>query len=240
MSPCTELEMHLNPPSTRGGIYASCLKRIFDILCSILGLIVLSPFLLIISIVLFISHRGTPFFIQERVGRNLKPFKIIKFKTMNDKKDADGKHLPDEERTDPLGHLLRATSIDELPELINVIKGDMSLVGPRPWISSQMDSFPLKTRANRMTLRPGISGWAQILGRNNLTFRQRVCLDLQYKRNLTLYLDLKIILYTFYKVIKREGILQHPRAFTKTPCPKPPKDSETRGLKGNAQYHLDQ
>ena len=145
---------------------------------------------------------------------------------MNDRTGADGQLLPDSERTTSFGSLLRCTSLDERPELVNVLVGDMSFIGPRPWIPEQMDTFTPSTRRKRMTLRPGITGLAQIHGRNNLTFRQRVCYDLRYKRSLSLKEDLKILFYTFYKVIKREGIEQHPHALA-------PKDPQTRGLRGN-------
>lgn len=215
------------------GIYACWFKRHIDIAASLIGLIVLSPFLLFMSLLLLFCNRGTPFFIQERVGRDMRPFKIIKFKTMNDKKDVSGNLLPDAERTGPLGRFLRATSIDELPELVNVFIGDMSLIGPRPWIPEQMARFEPLVQEKRMALRPGITGRAQVQGRNNLTFRQRVCLDLEYQRNLTFYQDLKILFGTFAKVLKREGIDQCQEAFDHTSGTIPPKDPETRGLRGN-------
>lgn len=157
---------------------------------------------------------------------------------MNDKRDQDGALLPDEERTTWLGGILRSTSLDELPEILNVLKGDMSFIGPRPWIPEQMELFDERTRMRRMSIRPGISGLAQILGRNNLTFRQRVSFDLRYARHLSCRLDLAILFFTFYKVVKREGIYQRPDAMARLQGSAAPKDPDTRGLRGNyTRYH---
>ncbi len=152
---------------------------------------------------------------------------------MNDKKDAYGKLLPDEERTTFIGSILRSTSLDELPELFNVLIGDMSFIGPRPWIPVQMRHFTPSTRRKRMIIRPGITGLAQVLGRNNLTFRERVCYDLRYRRHISFMTDARILFYTFYKVFKREGIEQLPHALGDPGHHLPPKDPETRGLRGN-------
>lgn len=201
-------------------------KRALDFTVALFSLICLLPVLAIPAFLLIVIQWTSPFFLQKRIGRHLKPFYIIKFKTMKDIRDAEGRLLPDEQRSTFLGSLLRRTSLDELPELINVLLGDMSFIGPRPWIPEQMVIFTPSTRRKRMSLRPGITGLAQVHGRNNLTFRQRVCYDLHYKRRLSLKEDIKILCYTFYKVIKREGIDQHPQAL-------PPKDPQTRGIRGN-------
>lgn len=203
-------------------------KRILDFTGALLGLICLLPVLAVLALLLLIIQQTNPFFLQKRIGKNLVPFYIIKFKTMKDSRDADGNLLPDEQRTTILGSLLRSTSLDELPEIINVLKGDMSFIGPRPWIPDQMATFTHFTQKKRMSIRPGITGLAQVHGRNNLTFRQRVYYDLCYSRHLTLWEDIKILLSTFYKVIKEEGIRQHPNALA-------PKDPQTKGARGNSK-----
>lgn len=203
-------------------------KRVCDCTAALLLLLLLSPFLLCIVIALLLFQGGNPFFRQERIGRNCVPFQIIKFRTMRNSRDAHGNLLPDEQRTTWIGKLLRATSIDELPELINVLKGDMSFIGPRPWVPEQMATFDSYTRRLRMRIRPGISGLAQVHGRNNLTFRQRVAWDLRYARKLTLWLDLQILFLTFWKVAVSEGIPQRPDALSV-----PAKDPETKGVRGN-------
>ena len=157
---------------------------------------------------------------------------------MKDTRDKEGNLLPDEERTTVLGSLLRSTSLDELPELINVLLGDMSFIGPRPWIPDQMAIFTPSTRKKRMSLRPGITGLAQIRGRNNLTFRQRVCYDLSYQRHLTFRYDLNILFYTFLKVVEREGIQQRPDALSTPTRVLKPRDLMTYGLKENTQLIL--
>lgn len=227
--------VHLSHPSVRS-FYARVTKRWFDIVASSLALLCLLPILTILTVCLWISLRGNPFFVQTRIGRDLKPFSIVKFKTMTDQRDADGVLLPDEERTTRLGLLLRSTSVDELPELLNVLVGHMSLIGPRPWIPEQMATFSLSTRRKRMAVRPGLSGLAQVFGRNNLTFRQRVCYDLVYQRHMSFRQDMGLIFYTVYKVFKREGIAQRLDALGITPGHLPPKDPDSIGLKGNDVY----
>lgn len=222
----------LNNP-IKNGLYSRYIKRAIDFTVALLSLLCLLPFFTIMTILLTVIQRTSPFFLQKRIGRGLTPFHIIKFKTMKDTRDADGNLLPDEQRTTFLGSLLRCTSLDELPELINVLLGDMSFIGPRPWIPEQMNTFTLSTQRKRMSLRPGITGLAQIHGRNNLTFRQRVCYDLRYRRHLSFRFDLTILLYTFYKVVKEEGIYQHPDALAKPAYTVTPKDPHTRGLRGN-------
>ena len=217
MSPAT-------PPKTW---YDRGPKRALDFLLALVLLVVLSP--LLVGIALLLLCRGSnPLFRQPRVGLGCRLFHIYKFRTMTQAVDANGELLPDEARTTWIGRLLRATSLDELPELFNILRGDMSFIGPRPWVPEQMRTFCEPTRRLRQSMRPGLSGLAQICGRNNLTFRQRVCLDLRYIRRHTPWLDLGIFLATFYKVIKREGIYQRP-----DPTAHAPKDPATRGLRAN-------
>jgi len=213
-------------------------KRALDFTGALFGLICLFPVLVILTVLLAIIQGTSPFFFQKRIGLGLKPFYIIKFKTMKDTRDREGNLLPDEERTTHLGSLLRSTSLDELPELINILLGDMSFIGPRPWIPDQMDIFTPATRRRRMSLRPGITGLAQIRGRNNLTFRQRVSYDLSYQRHLTFRYDLNIFLYTFCKVIEREGIQQRPDALSTPVRVLKPRDMATSDLKENMQLIL--
>jgi lipopolysaccharide/colanic/teichoic acid biosynthesis glycosyltransferase len=181
------------------------LKRLFDILISLTGLLILLPVLLIIGLLVVIKLGSPVFFSQIRPGRGCRPFRIFKFRTMTNKTDQNGKLLPNRDRLTKFGKLLRSTSLDELPELINVLKGEMSLVGPRPLL---MDYVPLfnEFQNKRHTVKPGITGWAQINGRNALTWDDKFKLDVWYVENRTFGLDLKIILLTFYKTFKREGI----------------------------------
>jgi len=181
------------------------MKRIFDAVVAGLALIVLSPVLLAIA-GLVRWHLGTPiFFRQQRPGLNGVPFAIIKFRTMTDEVDADGLPLPDSERLGAFGRFLRSTSIDEFPELINILKGEMSIVGPRPLL---MDYLPLYSReqARRHEVSPGITGWAQINGRNGLDWETKFALDVWYVDNRSFALDLEIIALTVLKVLRREGI----------------------------------
>lgn len=216
--------------STRNPWYDHGVKRILDFLLALSLLIILMPLMLVILLLLIILQPGAPIFRQVRVGYHCRPFYIYKFRTMTKASGADGELLPDAERTTWVGRLLRASSLDELPELINVLKGDMSLIGPRPWIPEQMAIFQERTRQARMSVRPGLSGLAQILGRNNLTFRQRVCLDIRYIRHQSFLLDVRIFFLTIYKILKREGIYQLPDALPSNA----PKDPTTRGLHSNA------
>ena len=182
------------------------LKRFFDIVASFSGLLILSP---IIAIVAWQVRRklGSPvFFRQTRPGLNGKPFEMIKFRTMRDAFDKNGKPLPDSERITPFGRFLRSTSLDELPELWNVLKGDMSVVGPRPLLMEYMDYYT-EDEMLRHTVRPGVTGLAQVSGRNALTWEQKLGLDVEYVQKQSLLFDLKIILTTIKKVFKREDIL---------------------------------
>nr|WP_280522538.1 sugar transferase [Alloalcanivorax xenomutans] len=180
-------------------------KRTFDFLASAAGLLVLSPVLLVLAIMVR-SKLGSPIlFTQERPGLDGKPFKMMKFRTMTDERDENGDLLPDEARLTKFGAFLRSTSLDELPELINVLKGDMSLVGPRPLL---MEYLPLysERQYRRHEVRPGITGWAQINGRNALSWDEKFELDVWYVENRSLWLDIKILFLTVLKVVKRDGI----------------------------------
>lgn len=181
------------------------LKAIFDFLVSLAGLIILSPLIIFLAAVLAIVNRGNPFFIQARPGKHEKTFHIIKFKTMNDRTDQDGKLLPDAERLHWAGRIVRKASIDELPQLINVLKGDMSLVGPRPLLVEYLPLYN-EEQKKRHDVRPGITGWAQVNGRNVISWDDKFKLDIWYVQNLSIKLDLKILWLTFIKVFKTEGI----------------------------------
>lgn len=215
--------------SNRNPWYDHGVKRMLDVIFALISLIVLFP-LMIVVLIMLILCATPPIFRQKRVGLRCRTFYIYKFQTMTQERGPDGELLPDEERTTWLGHLLRSTSLDELPELFNILKGDMSLIGPRPWVPEQMAAFPERTQQERMSVRPGLSGLAQILGRNNLTFRQRVCLDIHYIRHQSFLLDVRIFFLTIYKILKREGIYQLPDALPSNA----PKDPTTRGLHSNA------
>lgn len=182
-------------------------KRLIDLVCSGLGLIILSPILLITAILIRIKLGSPIFFTQDRVGKDGKIFKMIKFRTMLDATDKWGEPLPDEERLTHFGKLLRSTSIDELPELINVFKGDMSLVGPRPLLVEYKELYS-KEQWRRHEVRPGITGWAQINGRNAIGWSERFKLDVEYVDNQSLFMDIKILFMTALKVVKRDGISQ--------------------------------
>ena len=180
-------------------------KRIVDLFLTIPALILFSPVIAIIALFVKFKLGGSIFFKQQRPGRNGVPFTIYKFRTMTDTRYSDGTLRPDAERLTKFGSLLRSTSLDELPELFNILKGDMSLVGPRPLLMQYLTRYTLE-QARRHDVRPGITGWAQINGRNAITWEKRFEFDLWYIDHCTLWLDIKIILLTVYKVIKREGI----------------------------------
>ena len=187
--------------------FQNVVKRTIDIVCSGLGLIILSPILLITAILIRIKLGSPIFFTQDRLGKDGKTFKMIKFRTMLDAVDKWGEPLPDEERLTPFGKILRSTSIDELPELINVFKGDMSLVGPRPLLVEYIKLYS-KEQFRRHEVRPGITGWAQVNGRNTLRWAEKFKLDIYYVDNFNIFFDIKILFMTLIKVIKREGISQ--------------------------------
>lgn len=181
------------------------IKRALDVLGAALGLIVFFPILIAISLIVWHGMGSPVFFWQTRPGRHGKPFQMVKFRTMRAAIDADGRQLPDSERLTKLGRFLRSSSLDELPELWNVLKGEMSLVGPRPLL---MEYLPLYSReqARRHEVRPGITGWAQVNGRNAISWHEKFELDVWYVDNRSLWLDLKIVWLTMRKVVKREGI----------------------------------
>ncbi|MEG1871113.1 MAG: sugar transferase [Peptostreptococcaceae bacterium] len=183
------------------------IKRSFDIVISILALIILLPILFIIAISIKIKLGSPILFYQQRIGHHIKPFKIIKFRTMKDSRDSKGEKLSDDERLTTFGRALRALSIDELPELVNVIKGDMSLVGPRPLLTEYKELYT-KDQLRRHELKPGITGWAQINGRNAISWTEKFKLDLWYIDNWSIALDLKILFSTIIKVVKKDGINQ--------------------------------
>ena len=187
--------------------FQNVVKRTIDIVCSGLGLIVLSPILLITAVLIRIKLGSPIFFTQDRLGKDGKVFKMIKFRTMLDAVDKWGEPLPDEERITSFGQLLRSTSIDELPELINVFKGDMSLVGPRPLLVEYKELYSPE-QFRRHEVRPGITGWAQVNGRNTLGWSERFKLDVEYVDNYNIFMDIKILFMTVLKVVKRDGISQ--------------------------------
>lgn len=186
-------------------MYKHFIKRLLDIVFSGMGLIVLSPLLAVLAVLVRVKLGSPVIFKQERPGRNEKIFTLYKFRTMTDKRDTDGMLLPDCERLTKFGRLLRATSLDELPELWNVLKGDMALVGPRPLLVSYLPLYN-ETERRRHEVSPGITGYAQVKGRNSISWKKRFALDIYYVDNLSFWLDCKIILMTFYTVIKRDGI----------------------------------
>lgn len=187
-------------------MYQRFFKRFFDFSISFVVLICISPILLVVTIWLHFANKGAgAFFFQERPGKNAKIFKVIKFKTMTDEKDIEGNLLPDEDRLTKVGKFVRSTSIDELPQLINVLKGDMSLIGPRPLLVQYLSLYS-KEQARRHEVRPGISGWAQCHGRNAISWTEKFRLDVWYVDHCTLWTDLKIIWITIQKVLKRADI----------------------------------
>lgn len=192
-------------------MYKGFIKRFFDFTVALLGFLFLSPVFLVAMIGLAISNRGKPFFFQKRPGKNEKIFKIIKFKTMNDKKDLEGNLLSDAERLTTMGSFVRKTSLDEIPQLLNVIKGDMSLIGPRPLLVQYLPLYD-EEQKKRHRVRPGITGWAQVNGRNAISWEKKFEFDVWYVENLSFALDMKILFQTLKKVFIREGISQEGQA----------------------------
>lgn len=188
-------------------MYKNVLKRAIDFGISAVALLIGSPLLFIVYIILRYQNKGKAFFFQERPGFNQQPFKIIKFKTMTDEKDTNGVLLPDNQRITKIGGIVRKLSIDELPQLINVIKGDMSLVGPRPLLFKYIPLYS-QEQLRRHEVKPGITGWAQVNGRNSISWTQKFEYDSYYVRNVSFLLDLKIVGLTVLKVIKKEGVNQ--------------------------------
>ena len=187
-------------------MYKHFFKRFFDFWISLIAMICISPILLVVTIWLHFANKGAgAFFFQERPGKDSKIFKVIKFKTMTDERDENGELLPDADRLTKVGRFVRSTSIDELPQLINVLKGDMALIGPRPLLLQYLPLYS-KEQARRHEVRPGISGWAQCHGRNQISWTEKFILDVWYVDHLSLWVDLKVILITIKKVLFREDI----------------------------------
>ena len=193
-------------------MYSSFFKRLIDLIIVFCMLAIIGPILFLITLWLHFANKGAgAFFTQERPGRNGKIFKVIKFKTMTDERDADGNLLPDAERLTPVGRFVRSTSIDELPQLINVLKGDMALIGPRPLLVQYLPLYS-KEQARRHEVRPGITGWAQCHGRNSISWTEKFKLDVWYVDHCSLITDIKVIFITIKKVLLRDGISQEGQA----------------------------
>lgn len=186
-------------------MYKRIFKRFFDFIVTLFGLLLLSPVLVVITLWLCFANAGKPFFFQPRPGVGGRIFNIVKFKTMNDKKDAEGNLLPDADRLTAVGAFVRTTSLDEIPQLINVLKGDMSLIGPRPLLVQYLPLYN-EHQARRHEVRPGITGWAQVNGRNAISWNQKFDYDVWYVDNISFGLDVKIFFLTIKKVFVREGI----------------------------------
>jgi undecaprenyl phosphate N,N'-diacetylbacillosamine 1-phosphate transferase len=190
-------------------MYKHFLKRIIDLIAAVAGLLIVSPILVIVSIGLIIANDGKPFFFQLRPGKHGEIFKIVKFKTMNDKKDKDGNLLPDAQRLTKIGGFVRKISLDELPQLLNVLKGEMSFIGPRPLLEQYLPYYTAREKL-RHTVRPGITGWAQVNGRNTINWDKRLEFDAQYVQNLSFRIDLKIFIRTIINVVTRKDIVVIP------------------------------
>lgn len=186
-------------------VYRDFFKVVIDLLVSVTVFIAFSPIFLITLILLCFANQGKPFFFQLRPGKNGRAFKVIKFKTMNDKSNTAGELLPDAERLTPIGNFVRKTSLDEIPQLLNVIKGDMSLIGPRPLLVEYLPLYNAEQN-RRHEVRPGITGWAQVNGRNAISWEQKFKYDVWYVENISFMLDIKILWMTVIKVFKSEGI----------------------------------
>ena len=186
-------------------MYNKFFKPVFDFLFALIGLLLLSPLLIIITLLLAISNNGKPFFYQSRPGKHGKIFRIMKFKTMNDERDSEGNLLPDAARLTNTGKFVRKTSIDELPQLFNILKGEMSLIGPRPLLPKYLTLYN-ENQQKRHKVKPGITGWAQVNGRNAISWTKKFELDVWYVKHISFWLDMRIILLTIKKVIISEGI----------------------------------
>lgn len=187
-------------------MYKHFFKRLIGFLGALVGVIILSPLFIFVIVWLHFANKGAgAFFFQKRIGKGEKPFKIIKFKSMTDERDANGKLLPDAQRLTKAGRFVRSTSIDELPQLFNILKGDMAFIGPRPLPAAYLPYYN-EQEAHRHDVRPGISGWAQVNGRKNITWDHKLECDTYYVEHLTMWLDIKIFFLTVYKVFKRESV----------------------------------
>ena len=194
-----------------GKMYKNIIKPIFDFLLAIIGILLFSPLFVILTIILYFANRGQPFFFQLRPGKGGKLFRIIKFKTMNDKRDAGGNLFSDAERLTKIGKFIRKTSLDEIPQLLNVIKGEMSLVGPRPLLPLYLELYN-DFQKRRNEVKPGITGWAQINGRNHISWEKKFEYDVWYVEHVSFWLDFKILIITILKVLKSEGINEEGQA----------------------------
>lgn len=192
-------------------MYANCLKRVLDFFCALAAIVCLSPLLVLLTLVGAVKMHGNPFFTQPRPGKGEKIFKLIKFRTMTNEKDAQGNLLSDDVRLNSYGKFLRSTSLDELPELFNILKGDMAVIGPRPLLVEYLPRYNSEQK-HRHDVRPGLSGLAQVNGRNAITWEQKFKYDVEYVNNITFLGDVKIILTTLKKAVKREGISQEGEA----------------------------
>lgn len=187
-------------------MYKNYLKRVFDFSIALFAIVIASPLMITVAVWLHFANKGAGvFFLQERPGLHGKIFKVIKYKTMTDEKDSNGELLSDEKRLTPIGKFIRSTSIDELPQLINVLKGDMALIGPRPLLVKYLPLYS-KKQARRHEVRPGISGWAQCHGRNTISWTQKLEYDVWYVDNISLWTDIRIIWKTIISVVQRDGI----------------------------------
>ena len=191
-------------------MYAKYLKRVIDFSLSLIALIVLSPLLLVLIVLGTVFMKGNPFFVQKRPGKNEKIISLLKFRTMTNEKDEEGKLLPDEIRLVSYGKFLRSTSLDELPSLINILIGDLSIIGPRPLLVEYLPWYT-ETEKHRHDVRPGLTGWAQVNGRNTVSWDRRFELDVEYVNNISFRFDLKIFLMTIQKVLKRSDIAEDTR-----------------------------
>ncbi|NAS30159.1 sugar transferase [Flavobacteriaceae bacterium R38] len=191
-------------------LYQFIIKRSFDFVFALLCIVILSPLIVIITILLFFTNNGTPFFFQKRPGKNEKIFSIVKFKTMNDKKDKNGILLSDTDRLTLIGKIVRKTSLDEIPQFFNIIKGDMSLIGPRPLLIRYLPYYTEKEKI-RHTVKPGITGLAQVSGRNLLNWDARLAADVEYVTNISLMMDIKIIIKTIKNVILSKDVVLDPQ-----------------------------
>jgi lipopolysaccharide/colanic/teichoic acid biosynthesis glycosyltransferase len=188
-------------------MYRNFIKPLFDALIALIILVVLSPVILLTAVLLFIANNGKPFFFQQRPGKHGRIFRIVKFKTMNDKKDAQGNLLPDADRLTLIGKIVRKSSLDELPQLINVLKGDMSLVGPRPLLVEYLPLYNAQ-QMRRHDVKPGITGWAQVNGRNSISWEDKFRHDVYYVDHVSLALDVRILFMTVAKVFRAKGVNQ--------------------------------
>jgi lipopolysaccharide/colanic/teichoic acid biosynthesis glycosyltransferase len=194
-------------------MYRHFFKIFFDFIFALIGLILLSPIFFVVLVLLLINNKGKPFFFQKRPGKNEKIFNVIKFKTMNDKKGSNGELLSDEDRLTKVGIFVRKTSLDEIPQLLNVLKGDMSLIGPRPLLPEYLHLYN-EIQKKRHNVKPGITGWAQVNGRNTISWAKKFEYDVWYVENLSFILDFKIIFNTIIKVVRSEDINTENQATT--------------------------